>query len=59
MVTRSEVEKISLTRRQLQEVINPLWRCFGKYDQVGCGLECSKRTHVFCRKVTRFLKEAK
>jgi hypothetical protein len=56
MVTRNEIEKISLTRRQLQEVTNPLWRCFGKYDQVGCGLECSQHTHRLCRKVTLFLR---
>ena len=58
MVTRDEIEKISLTKRQLQEVRNPMWACFGKYDQVGCGLECSQATHRLCRKVTRFLRRA-
>lgn len=52
-------ERITLTPKELREVIRPKWDCFGRYDQKGCGLKCSKHTHLLCRKVTLFLRRDK
>lgn len=48
-------EKISLTQKELLEIQNPMWACFGQYGKKGCDLKCSKSTHLLCRKVTLFL----
>lgn len=55
----SEEKKISLARKELYEVVFPKWYCLGRYNQTGCGMKCSKRTHLLCLKVSTFLRKAR
>ena len=52
-------EKISLTAEELRGAIYRKWACFARYGGIGCGLKCSRPTHLLCRKVTLFLRGGK